>query len=347
MKRRNFITAAATGVAASALAAPAIAQSPATVRWRLTTSWPKSLDTMFGSNESLAKRVAELTDGKFEIRVFAAGEIVPGLQVLDAVQNGTVEAGNTLTTFYIGKRPAYAFDAGLAFGLNTRQQTAWLYYGGPFPGGNVGVQMGGFYRKEINTVDDLKGLKFRIGGIGGSILAKLGVIPQQIAPGDLYPAMERGTIDAAEFVGPADDEKLGLHKVAKFYYTPGWWEGSAQDTTLVNLAAWDALPPQFKAAFETAANEQQLLMIAKYDVVNVEALKRLIAAGVQVKQFPKAVMDACYKATVQTYEELSAKDEDFRRLYAEWRKFANDSNSWFRVAEHTLDSYRFAAPDWK
>jgi TRAP-type mannitol/chloroaromatic compound transport system substrate-binding protein len=362
MRRRRFIAAAATGVAASALAAPAIAQSAPAVRWRLTTSWPKSLDTMFGSNEALARRVAELTDGKFEIRVFAAGEIVPGLQVLDAVQNGTVEAGNTLTTFYIGKRPAYAFDAGLAFGLNTRQQTAWLYYGGglalirevfkkdnlmPFPGGNVGVQMGGFYRKEINSVDDLKGLKFRIGGIGGSILSKLGVIPQQIAPGDLYPAMERGTIDAAEFVGPADDEKLGLYKVAKYYYTPGWWEGSAQDTTLVNLAAWDALPAHFKAAFETAANEQQLLMVARYDVVNVEALKRLIAAGVQVKQFPRAVMDACYRATVQTYEELSAKDEDFRRLYAEWRKFANDSNAWFRVAEHSLDTYRFAAPDWK
>jgi len=362
MKRRKFITAAATGVAASALAAPAIAQAPDTVKWRMTASWPKSLDTMFGSNEALAKRVYELSDGKFEIRVFAAGEIVPGLQVLDAVQNGTVEVGSTLTTFYIGKRPAYAFDAGLAFGLNTRQQTAWLYYGGglellrdlfkkdnlvPFPGGNVGVQMGGFYRKEIKTVDDLKGLKFRIGGIGGSILAKLGVIPQQIAPGDLYPAMERGTIDAAEFVGPADDEKLGLHKVAKFYYTPGWWEGSAQDTTLVNLAAWNALSPHFKTIFETAANEQQLLMVAKYDVVNVAALKRLVGAGVQVKQFPRPVLDACYKATVQTYEELSAKDEDFRRLYAAWRTFANDSNQWFRVAEYSLDSYRFAAPPWK
>ena len=362
MKRRKFITAAATGLAAGGLAAPAIAQSPGTVKWRLTTSWPKSLDTMFGANEGLAKRVGELTDGKFDIHVFAAGEIVPGLQVLDAVQNGTVEAGNTLTTFYIGRRPAYAFDAGLAFGLNTRQQVAWLYYGGglqlirevfkkdnllPFPGGNVGVQMGGFYRKEIKTVDDLKGLKFRIGGIGGSILAKLGVIPQQIAPGDLYPAMERGTIDAAEFVGPADDEKLGLYKVAKYYYTPGWWEGSAQDTTLVNIAAWEALPPQFKAAFETAANEQQLLMVAKYDVVNPEALKRLIAAGVVVRQFPKPVMDACYKATLEVYQELMAKDEDFKRLYAAWSKFANESNAWFKIAEYPLDSYRFSAPAWK
>jgi len=358
MKRRKFITAAAGGLAAGAIAAPAIAQSPATVKWRLTTSWPKSLDTMFGACEGLARRVSELTEGKFAIQVFAAGEIVPGLQVLDAVQNGTVEVGHTLTSFFIGKRPAYVFDAGLAFGLNTRQQTSWLYYGGglelirgvfkkdniiPFPGGNVGVQMGGFYRKEIKTVDDLKGLKFRIGGIGGSILAKLGVIPQQIAPGDLYPAMERGTIDAAEFVGPSDDEKLGLHKIAKFYYTPGWWEGSAQDTTLVNLTAWESLPPQFKAAFEVAANEQQLLMVAKYDAVNPPALKRLIAQGVRVLQFPRPVMDACYKATLQTYDELIAKDEDFARIYAQWRQFANESNQWFRIAEYTLDSYRFAA----
>ncbi|MEJ0072105.1 MAG: TRAP transporter substrate-binding protein [Pseudomonadota bacterium] len=357
MKRRNFITAAAGGLAAGALAAPAIAQTQATVKWRMTLSWPKSLETMYGSCEQLAKRVSDLTEGKFQIQVFAAGEIVPGLQVLDAVQNGTVEVGHTLTSFFIGKRPAYVFDAGLAFGLNTRQQTSWLYYGGGlelirevfkkdnimlFPGGNVGVQMGGFYRKEIKTVDDLKGLKFRIGGIGGVILAKLGVVPQQIAPGDLYPAMERGTIDAAEFVGPADDEKLGLHKIAKFYYTPGWWEGSAQDTTLVNLNAWEALPPQFKSAFEAASIEQQLLMVARYDAVNPAALKRLIASGVQVKQFPRAVMDACYKATMQTYDELIAKDADFARIYALWKPFADESNQWFRIAEYPLDSYRFA-----
>jgi TRAP-type mannitol/chloroaromatic compound transport system substrate-binding protein len=358
MKRRKFITAAASGLAAGSLAAPAVAQAPATVRWRLTTSWPKSLDTMYGSNEAFAKRVSDLTEGKFEIRIFAAGEIVPGLQVLDAVQNGTVEAGNTLTSFFIGKRPAYSFDAGLAFGMNARQQNAWMYAAGGlemvrevfkkdnlllFPAGNVGVQMGGFYRKEIKTVEDLKGLKFRIGGIGGTILQKLGVIPQQIAPGDIYPALERGTIDAAEFVGPHDDEKLGLHKIAKFYYTPGWWEGSAQDSTLVNLTAWETLPPQFKSAFEVAALEQNLMMIARYDALNPIALKRLIAQGVQVKQFPRAVMDACYKATQETYDELSAKDEDFRRIYTAWREFLAESNQWFRVAEFTLDQYRFMA----
>jgi TRAP-type mannitol/chloroaromatic compound transport system substrate-binding protein len=359
MKRRKFITTAATGLAAGGLAAPAIAQSPATVKWRVTTSWPKSLDTLQGSVDDVAKRVAALTEGKFELRVFAAGEIVPGLQVLDAVQNGTVEAGHTLSAFYYGKRPAYAFDAGLAFGLNTRQQHAWLYYGGGlelvravfkkdglinFPCGNVGVQMGGFYKKEIKTVDDLKGLKMRIGGLGGRILTKLGTIAQQIAPGDLYPALERGTIDAAEFIGPYDDEKLGLHKVTKFYYTPGWWEGSAQDSMIVSLAAWEKLPQSFKDAFEVACNEQALLGVAKYDVVNPPALKRLAATGLQIKQFPRSVLDAAYKASFETFDEIAASDEDFRKIYGPWKTFLEESNTWFRVAEYVLDSYRLSQP---
>ena len=242
MKRRKFLQqAAAGGLLAGAVARPALAQSDPNIRWRLAASWPKSLDTIYGSVEDLCKRVGQITESKFEIQPFAGGEIVPPLQVLDATQTGTVECGHTLTAFFIGKNPAFAFDSGVAFGLNTRQQNAWMYYGGglellrelfkkdgmvPIPCGNVGVQMGGFYRKEINTVDDLKGLKFRIGGLGGTILSKLGVVPQQIAAGDIYPALERGTIDAAEWIGPYDDEKLGLHKVAKYYYYPGWWEGS-------------------------------------------------------------------------------------------------------------------------
>jgi TRAP-type mannitol/chloroaromatic compound transport system substrate-binding protein len=358
MKRRDFISTAAGGIAASTFAAPAIAQAP-TVRWRITTSWPKSLDTTYGQVEAVAKRVAGLTEGKFEIRVFAAGEIVPGLQVLDAVQNGTVEAGHTLSAFYFGKRPAYAFDGGLAFGLNTRQFHAWLYYAGglelirevfkkdgvtTFPCGNVGVQMGGFYKKEINGPEDLRGLKMRIGGLGGRIVAKLGVIPQQIAPGDLYPALERGTIDAAEFIGPHDDEKLGLHKVTKYYYTPGWWEGSANDSMLVNLKAWEALPPTFKEAFEVACNEQALLGVAKYDVVNPPALQRLAAAGLQIKQFPRTVMDAAYVASFEVFEELAATDADFKKLYGPWKQFLEESNFWFRVAEFSLDSYRFSKP---
>ena len=356
MKRRRFLQQVTTGLVAGAVASPAIAQSQPSIRWRLACSWPKSLDLLYGTGEGFCKRVSQITDGKFEIQLFAAGEIVPALQVMDAVQSGTVECGHTLAAFFFGKNPAYAFDSGVAFGLNARQQNAWQYFGGgmeilreiykkvgivQFPCGNVGVQMGGFYRKEINSVEDLKGLKFRIGGLGGVILSKLGVVPQQIAPGDIYPALERGTIDAAEWIGPYDDEKLGLHKVANYYYYPGWWEGSAQETLMVNQRAYDPLPQLYKDAIEGAAAEQNVMMIAKYDAKNPAALRRLVASGVQVRQFPRAVLDACYKTTFETYDELSAKSEDFKKVYEHWQKFIADSNLWFRVAEANLDNYRY------
>ena len=357
MKRRKFITGAATGAAASALAAPAIAQTP-TVRWRITTSWPKSLDTIYGSVELMAKRVMAITEGKFEIRVFAAGEIVPGLQVLDAVQNRTVEAGHSYSAFYFGKRPAYAFDGGLAFGLNTRQTNAWMFYGGGLelvrevfkkdgvitvPCGSVGVQMGGFYKKEINSVDDLKGLKMRIGGLGGRILAKLGAIPQQIPPGDLYPALERGTIDAAEFIGPHDDEKLGLHKIAKFYYYPGWWEGGPQLSTVVNIKKWEELPKNYKSAFESACAEANVHMLARYDAKNPEALRRLVAGGAQLRAFPRPVMEASLKAANELYGELAQKSAHFKRIYEGWSRFRSEQFLWFRVAEAGYDNFVFSA----
>ncbi|MCK6453087.1 MAG: TRAP transporter substrate-binding protein DctP [Alphaproteobacteria bacterium] len=355
--RRKLLKGAAVGMAAGAVAAPSVVRAQMPVKWRMVTSWPKTLDALHGSAEAMCQRIEKLTDGKFQIRAFAAGEIVPPLGVADAVQNNTVECGHTLTSFYFGKRPAWAFDAGVAFGLNARQQAAWMHHGGgkellndiykkdnlvAMPCGNVGVQMGGWYRKEIKTVEDLKGLKFRIGGLGGIIMTKLGVVPQQIAPGDIYSSLERGTIDAAEWIGPYDDEKLGFHRVAKFYYAPGWWEGSAQITTLANLAQWQALPPAFREAYEAAAAEQTLSMMAKYDARNPEALKRLLAAGVQVKQFPRPVLEACYNATFETYKELAAKDADFKRVYDAWLPFLDESNRWFRICEAGLDNYRFA-----
>lgn len=358
MKRREVLLGLAGGAAGAAVvAAPALAQSQPTVRWRMATGWPKSLDTIHGSAEELCKRVGQLTEGKFEIRCFAGGEIVPALQVLDAVQSGTVECGHVLSANYIGKSPAYAFDAGLPFGLNARQQTAWLHEAGglqlvrafyrktnvvPFPCGNVGAQMGGFYRKEINTLQDLHGLKIRIGGLGGVILSKLGAVPQQLPPSDIYSALERGTIDASEWIGPYDDEKLGLNKVAKFYYAPGWWEGSAGITAPVNLAAWDALPAPFKSAFETACNEQVLMMLAKYDARNPDALRRMLAQGTQLRFFSRPILEACYKASFETFEELAKKDADFGTIYGPWKRFLESSNPWFRVAEQSLDAFRFS-----
>jgi TRAP-type mannitol/chloroaromatic compound transport system substrate-binding protein len=357
MRRRAFLKRAGIGVAAGVAAAPALAQSRPQVRWRMASSFPKSLDTLYGSAEQIASRLARITDGRFEMRVFAAGEIVPPLQVLDAVQSGAVECGQTPGYYYIGKNPAFAFDTALPFGLNCRQQNAWMYYGGGlellralyreyniinFPAGNTGTQMAGWYRREIRSVSDLKGLKFRIGGLGGQVLARLGVVPQQIAGPDVYPALEKGTIDAAEWVGPYDDEKLGFHKVAKFYYYPGWWEGSAQGSILVNLKHWEALPRSYREALETASAEANVRMTARYDASNTAALRRLVADGAQLRAFPRAVLEACHKAAFELYAELAERSADFRKIYQPWLRFRDDQHLWFRVAEHTYDSFVYS-----
>jgi TRAP-type mannitol/chloroaromatic compound transport system substrate-binding protein len=356
MERRSFLKKAAAGVAASAVAAPAIAQSQSTVTWRMATSWPKSLDTLYGGAELVAKRVGEITDGKFQIRPFAAGEIVPGLQVLDAVQAGTVECGHTAPYYYFGKDPAFAFGTAVCFGGNTRQQAAWWLFGGgeqamaplwkdynciAMLAGNTGCQMGGWWRKEIKSVADVKGIKFRIGGMAGLIMAKLGAVPQQLAAPDIYPALEKGTIDAAEWVGPYDDEKLGLNKVAKFYYYPGFWEGGPMLNVLVNDKKWAELPKSYQAALQAACGEAATWMPAKYDAQNPAALRRLVASGAQLRPFPRAVMEAAEKASYEVYDEMSAKSAHFKRIYPEWKKFRDEQFLWFRVAEHTYDSYAF------
>ncbi|WP_431282853.1 TRAP transporter substrate-binding protein [Humitalea sp. 24SJ18S-53] len=343
---------------AAGLAMPGVAraQTPQ-VRWRMATAWPRSLETIYGSAEAFCRRVGQITEGRFEIRAFPGGELMPALQTFDAVQNGSVECGHVLTSNFIGKSPALAFDGGLPFGLNARQQIAWLNEGGGMepmralfrkfnivqhPVGNVGVQMGGFFRREINTVQDLSGLKMRIGGLGGRILAKFGAVPQQLPASDIYSALERGTIDAAEWIGPADDEKLGFHRIARYYYYPGWWEGSAQITALCSAPAWAALPDAFKAAFEVAANEQVMLMLARYDVANPPALRRMISQGVQLRPFPRPVMEAAYRASFEVFDEIVGENEDFKTLYAPWRAFLENSNSWMRVADFNLDAFRFS-----
>src|ERR1700744_2700706 len=267
VKRRDFIKVTGIGaLGAATIAAPAIAQTMPELKWRMTTSWPKSLDTLHGAAELMAKAVGEATDGKFQIQTFAAGEIVPGLQVLDAVQNGTVEMGHTASYYYFGKDPAFTFGSSNPFGPNARLNQAWYMLGGgkellnefykgynvtSFLAGNTTCQMGGWFRKEINTVEDLNGLKFRIGGFAGRALQKLGVGPQQIAAGDIYPALEKGTIDAAEWVGPYDDEKLGFYKVAPHYYYPGWWEGGAMLHNMVNIDKWNSLTPTYQSIIKT------------------------------------------------------------------------------------------------
>lgn len=347
MHRRDLLKGAGLTLGAGFLGAARAAELPV-VRWRLASSFPKSLDTIYGAAEQLAARVQAITDGRFQIRVFAGGELVPGLQVLDAVSQGTVEVGHTAGYYYVGKNMAFAFDTALPFGMTARQQNAWMYQGGGlkllrdflrdyhvinFPGGNTGAQMGGWFRKEIRSLTDLKGLKMRIPGLGGQILARLGVVPQTLAGGDIYPALERGAIDATEWVGPYDDEKLGFHKIAKYYYYPGWWEGGPQLSFYVNLEKWRRLPPAYQAAFEAAAAEANVQMLAAYDAKNPLALQRLLRAGVQLRPYPKDVMRAARQAAFELYEEEAARNAAFRRIYTEWKKFRDASLQWFKVSE--------------
>jgi TRAP-type mannitol/chloroaromatic compound transport system substrate-binding protein len=354
MKRRQFLKVASAGIAASAVAAPAIAQSMPEVRWRLTASWPKSLDTLYGSCETFSKYLAEATDNKFQVQSFAAGEIVPGLQVLDAIENGTVEACHTAAYYFIGKDPTWALFCAVPFGLNTRQQNAWFFdgdglklmneFGKKFNAyslvsGNTGAQMGGWFRKEIKTVDDLKGLKFRIGGWAGKTLQKLGVVPQQIAGGDIYPALEKGTIDAAEWVGPYDDEKLGFYKIAQYYYYPGWWEGGTANHFMINLQKWNELPKNYQAIVTAAAALCSVEQTARYDARNPAALKRLVAAGTQLRPFSQPIMEACLKASNEVNAETSAANSDYKKVWDSILTFRNDEYLWWQVAEYGYDTF--------
>jgi TRAP-type mannitol/chloroaromatic compound transport system substrate-binding protein len=361
MERRSFIrkagASAATGGAI--LAAPAIISAQPTIRWRMASSFPKSLDTIYGAAEVLSKSVAAMSGGKFQISVHAAGELVPAFQVLDAVQQGNVEMGHTAMYYFFGKDPTWAVATAIPFGLNCRQFQAWWYQGGgsqiynefaeksagvyAMLAGNTGAQMGGWFRKEINTVDDLKGLKFRVGGFAGQVLTKLGVVPQQIPGGDIYPSLEKGTIDAAEWIGPYDDEKLGFNKVAKFYYYPGWWEGGPGLHAIVNQKSLATLPPEYRAILEAGAEQANSFMMAKYDALNPQALKRLVGSGTQLKPFPRPVMDACFRAAQEVYAETNAANANFKKVSDHYFNFQRDQISWFRVTENTFDDYMATA----
>ena len=354
MERRSFLKKATIGAGVAAVAAPAIVQADAQIRWRLASSFPKSLDTIFGAAEVFSKQVSAATGGKFQISIHAAGEIMPAFGVVDAIQNGTVEAAHTAPYYFFGKDETFALDCAVPFGLNSRQMSAWMFEGNGlklmrefykpynivnFPMGNTGAQMGGWYRKEIKSLADVKGLKMRIGGFGGKILERVGGVPQNIPGADIYPSLEKGTIDAAEWVGPYDDEKLGFNKVAPFYYYPAWWEGGPQLTLYVNQKAWDALPADYKAIVEIAASHAHVDMQAKYDAKNPAALKRLIANKTQLKRLPKDYMLAAFKESNALYQELAAKNPAWRKVYEDWSKFRADQVAWFRFAEQGFDDF--------
>jgi TRAP-type mannitol/chloroaromatic compound transport system substrate-binding protein len=354
MERRKFLQhAGLTGILAAG-AAPAIAQSAPTIKWRLTSSFPKSLDTIYGGAEVLANRVKAMTGGKFDIQVFASGEIAPGPQALDVTQNGTVECCHTCSYYFVGKDKTFGFGTSVPFGMNARQMNAWIYYGGgqklldefysnynivSFAGGNTGVQMGGWFRKEINSLADVKGVKMRIAGLGGTVWSALGMVTQQIPGSDIYPALEKGTIDAAEWVGPYDDEKLGFYKVAKNYYFPGWWEPGPVIHFFVNKDQWAKLPKEYQEIFQAAAYEANVTMMAEYDHKNPSALVRLVGQGVKLKKYSAEILEEAYKAAVQLYNDESAKNPAFKKIYTEYLKYQKTQNQWFSVAELGMDQF--------
>ena len=354
MDRRSLIKQAGIAGVLAAGVAPAV-HAQAAVRWRLASSFPKSLDTIFGSAEKFSQTVKALSGGKFEVSVHPAGELMPAFGVVDALQNSTIEMAQTAPYYFTGKSPIFAFGCAVPFGLSARQMDAWMEPGNgrklfdeflePYniksrSAGNTGTQMGGWYRKEIKGVNDLKGLKMRLGGgLFGETMAKLGVVAQNMPAGEVYQALEKGTLDATEFVGPYDDQKLGFNKVAPFYYYPGWWEGGAELEFFINKKAYAALSPEFQAIVDAATAVAARDMTAKYDAKNPEALKRLVAAKTQLKPFPKTVMDAGFKAAMEVFAEHEAKSPEFKKIHQDMRAFQRDQILWERFSEYRFNSY--------
>jgi len=362
-QRRRLLGAAAVATSAGVLASCRIRRADEVkagsalplVRWRMATSWPHSLDTIFGGAETISRRVREMSAGRFLIQPFAAGELVPGLEVLEAVQNGSVECGHTASYYYLGKNPALAFGTAVPFGLTAQQQNAWLFAGGgleaidrlysdfgvrSFPAGNTGAQMGGWFKRPLQGVASLQGLKMRIPGLGGKVMAALGVNVQVLPGGEIFLALDRGAIDAAEWTGPYDDEKLGLNKAARYYYYPGWWEPGPTLTALVNLQAWSRLPSEYQAMFAAACHEANGLMLSRYDALNATVLQRLIKGGTQLKFYGEPILQAAREATDQILAD-SAGDATFKRVYEQWRTFRQDVFAWNRVNEFSYARFAF------
>ena len=334
---------------------PAV-QTGERVLWRLASSYPRSLDTIYGAGEVLAEVVSNMTGGRFQIRPYPAGELVPAFGVMDAVQQGTVQCCHTTSYYFIGKSEALAFAAAVPFGFTPRQQNAWLSEGGGmelmrrayadfniinFPSGNTGGQMGGWFRREVNTAADLQGLKMRIPGLGGRVMDLLGVAVQNIPGGEIYPALERGAIDATEWVGPYDDEKLGLHQAATYYYYPGWWEPGPNMSCLVNMDAWNSLSAEYRAIFETACHQAHNFMQQAYDGRNPAALQRLVDGGTELRRFSPEIMRVAAEASVQLMEDNAAGDPFYREVYENWKQFEQQSRAWFATTEFAYADFAF------
>lgn len=355
MKRRQFLTGAAgAAAAASTVFSPMTIARNKKYRLGMVTSWPSSLDTLFGTAEFIGRSIEQATDGDVEVEVFAAGEQVGGLEVYDAVSSGAFAMGHTASYYYIGRDPTHAFFTAMPFGLTGQQQNAWIEEGGggelwdelnarsnmvAFLAGNTGGQTGGWFNKEINSPDDLKGLKMRFPGVGGQVMARAGVNIQNLPGGQVYFALERGVIDAADWVSPYDDEILQLNKAAKYYYMPSWAEPGATLGLYLNNDIFKDLPKDIRDTIATVARAANERMFAQYTARNGPALKRLVDDGAQVRTFPSEVLDLLKKYTDEIQQEHADKNKLYAKVYDQWQGFRDDVRAWTDASEYNYLRY--------
>lgn len=317
-------------------------------RWKMVTTWPPGFPVLQEGAERFAEKLEEMSNGRLQINVYAGGELIPALQTFDAVSQGTVEMGHGSAYYWAGKVPEAQFFSTVPFGMNPRGMNAWIYFGGgqalwdkvyapynvkAFPLGNTGIQMGGWFNKEINSVADLDGLKMRIPGLGGKVFAKAGGNPVLLAGSEVYTALERRTIDATEWISPYHDQRLGLYRAADHYYYPGWHEPGAVLELSINSRAWALLPPDLQAMIENAAMAENLRMASEMEYLNAVALGELRDRGVDIRPFPDDVMQRLKSLTEETLVEEAANNPKFKEVYDAYQAFREQDATWTEISE--------------
>ncbi len=354
MKRRQFVTTAGLAAAGAGIAMPAIAQSAPQITWRLASSFSTSLETLWGGALALAEAVRQQSDGRFILEVHPAGVIAGALDVFDAVRDGRADCAQTALHYFWGKEPALVFATGAPFGMNARGQNAFFRQGGgndlinevladhqlmALPAGNTGCQMGGWFRNEIKSAADVRGLKFRVSGFAGKILQSLGAEPAAMGRGQIAAALAEGTLDAASWISPLDDERLGLVKAAPYYYYPGFFQPNMAVHLMAGADKWNQLPPAYQAILRSACDSAGADMQSRYDAANPAALRRLAEAGAKLRAYPGDVADALWQGAEKAYRETAAADAKFKRVHDAHMDFRNDQYLWWQVAEYPHDNY--------
>ncbi|MFT6403704.1 MAG: TRAP-type mannitol/chloroaromatic compound transport system substrate-binding protein [Marinomonas primoryensis] len=327
-----------------------------TIHWKMVTTWPKNFPGLGTGAEALAKNIKAMSNGRLDIKVYAAGELVPALEVFDTVSRGTAEMGHAASYYWKGKVPAAQFFTTVPFGLTALEFNAWIEYGGglklweeiyapfnliPMPAGNPGVQMGGWFNKEINSLADFQGLKMRMPGLGGEVLKKVGASPINLPGSEIFTALQTGTIDATEWVGPYNDLAFGLYKAAKYYYYPGWHEPGSAVEAIFNKDAFNALPSDLQAIVRSAVQQANLSMLSEFTARNNAALQTLVNEHhVILKPYPQDLLLALKKASDETLEEVAANDPESQKVYDSFKKFLDSVSAWHDVSERAFINAR-------